>query len=246
MKFPAPDLWVGADVHVWHIDLAKHAASDFAEMFADDEIKRRNNFVFDRDRDRFTRARLAMRSILGAYLDTPARAVMIGVGSQGKPFLQGAASDKSLQFNMTHSENRAMLALSGANHVGVDLEMLRQPDNIRDLAKSVFSVAENTNFQTLSEEELVRAFFSCWTQKEAVLKALGTGLSVEAKRVHVGLDAENKEISAPPECGPHTINIRTIVQNDMSIASLAVLGDIDRVLHFDYSDTVFDTMGAMT
>jgi 4'-phosphopantetheinyl transferase len=246
MKFSAPDFSDDADVHVWHIDLVKHAACDFVDMFANDEIKRRNNFVFDRDRDRFTRARVAMRFILGAYLGIPGRDVKIVVGPHGKPCLDASGCAKSLQFNMTHSENLALFAVSGASSIGVDVEMMRMPGDIRGMAKSVFSIAENTHFETLSDDALIPAFFSCWTQKEAVLKALGTGLSIDAKLVHVGLDATNKKIAAPPACGPQTISVTTLLQTEISIASLAVVGDLGRVLHFDYSDTVFDTIGTTT
>lgn len=248
MKFTAPELLgdADADVHVWHIDLAKSATAHFGDMFAADEIKRRDSFVYDRDRDRFTRARMAMRSILSAYVGIPARDVKIGVGPHGKPFLDATGCAKSLQFSLTHSENLALFAVSGASSIGVDVEMMRMPGDIRGLAKSVFSMAENTHFQTLPDDALIPAFFSCWTQKEAVLKALGTGLSIDAKLVHVGLDATNKKIVAPAACGQQTISVTTLLQNEISSAALAVVGNFGRVLHFDYSNTVFDTIGSTT
>lgn len=246
MKFSAPDFPNDADVHVWHIDLAESATAHVGEMLAADEIRRRDGFVFDRDRVRFMRARMAMRSILGAYLGMSGRDIKIGVGPHGKPFLDAMAGAKCLQFNLTHSENLALLAVSRVRSIGIDVEMLRAPGDIRGLAKSVFSIAENTQFETLSREAAMPAFFVCWTQKEAALKALGTGLSIDATLLHVGLDATEKKIIAPPACGQQIINVTTLWQNEMSIASLAVVGALGRVLHLDYSDTVFDTIGAAT
>ena len=242
MKFPALDFSDGADVHVWHIDLATSGIAHFVDMFSADEIKRRDGFFFDRDRDRYTRARTAMRCILSAYLGVLAGDVKFGVGPHGKPFLAGFASSRGLQFNITHSGNLALLALSGEAAVGIDVEMLRRPDDIRSLAKSVFSIAENAQFATLSDEALVAAFFSCWTQKEAVLKALGTGLSIDARCIDVGFDVAHKKITVPSSCAQQAISVRTILQNDAAIASLAVVGNYGGVLHFDYSKPVFDTI----
>ncbi len=187
-----------------------------------------------------------MRCVLGAYLGISPGKVRIGYGSHGKPCLDGNSNSNCnsnndniyLGFNLTHSEDSALLAVGRACNIGIDLEMLRAPNDIRDLAKSVFSEQENADFQALAAESLMPAFFTCWTQKEALLKALGTGLTLDANSIHVGLDDVDKKISPPAQYGNQPISLATIGRTQHSIASLAVVGGLDRVLHFNFVDEI--------
>ena len=239
MNFPVsawPRLLQPGEIHVWHIDLAVEIPQDFARVLDADELRRAERFTFDRHRNRFISGRYAMRGVLGAYLDMSPGEVRIAYGSHGKPRLDDNSAPIYLGFNMTHSEDTALLAVGGARDIGIDLEMLRAPKDIRVLAKSVFSEQENIAFQALAAESLMPAFFTCWTQKEALLKALGTGLTLEANSIHVGLDDADKKVSPPAPYGDEPISLATIARTQHSIASLAVSGGFERVLHFNYAD----------
>jgi 4'-phosphopantetheinyl transferase len=235
------------EIHIWHINLDAGRPPDFASVLSCDEIARAERFVFAHHRDRFICGRYAMRCILGDWLGIAADEVAIAYGSHGKPYLKPDASGgMRIGFNMAHSENLALFAIGGVHDIGIDIEILRAPKDIQALAKSVFSEQENTQFQALGFESLVPAFFTCWTQKEAVLKALGTGLTLDANSIHVGLDGADKKIMPPANYGTQTIAVSIIesAHNTNSIASLAVIGELGRVSHFDYADKAFQQLSS--
>lgn len=235
------------EIHVWHIDLGAKRPPDFASVLSRDEIARAERFVFAHHRDRFICGRYAMRRILGDCLGIAGDEVAIAYGSNGKPRLKSDSNGVTrVEFNMAHSENLALFAIGGVHDIGIDIEILRAPKDIRALAKSVFSEQENTQFQALDFASLVPAFFTCWTQKEAVLKALGTGLTLDANSIHVGLDGVDKKIVPPANCSTQTIAVTMIesAHNTNSIASLAVIGELGRVSHFDYADKAFQQLSS--
>ncbi len=245
MKLFPSSLPTDNEIHVWHIDLDAGRPPDFASVLSRDEIARAERFVFAHHRDRFICGRYAMRCILGDCLGIGGDAVAIVYGPNGKPRLKpGSSGGTHIGFNMAHSEHLALLAIGGVHDIGIDIEILRAPKDIRTFAKSVFSEQENTQFQALASESLVPAFFTCWTQKEAVLKALGTGLTLDANSIHVGLDGADKKIVPPANCGTQTIAVSMIdsAHNTNSIASLAVIGELGRVSHFDYADKAFQQL----
>ena len=124
-----------------------------------EEIVRAERFAFQYLRDRFINGRLAMRNILGGYLGVPAHDVKIGYSLHGKPNIAKTERGGGLGFNLTHSEHLALFAVSGSAEIGIDLEILRMPNDLPGLARSVFSEAENADFQTLSDSGRLAAFF---------------------------------------------------------------------------------------
>jgi 4'-phosphopantetheinyl transferase len=239
MKNFSPTLPNTKEVHVWHINLDAGRSVELANVLTGDEVVRANRFVFDRHRDRFICGRSAMRCILGEYLGIVASEVAIEYGPNGKPVLgQRNGNNTQLGFNLAHSESLAVLAVGGARAIGIDIELMRALKDIGALAKSVFSEEENAQFQATAVEFLTPTFFTCWTRKEALLKALGTGLTLEANSMHVGIGSGSKRITLPTELGGQSIAIETIergsAQHTNAVASLAVIGEIERVLHFDY------------
>lgn len=230
---------VADQIHIWRIELGGGHAQKLVDALSKEECARALRFAFDLHRDRFIRGRHAMRAILGGYLGIAASEVDIAYGSHGKPFLRvDERANTQVSFNMTHSADSALLAVGVACDIGVDLEMLRAPQDMQDmmaLAESVFSVEETKQFASLVDERRLSAFFSCWTRKEALLKALGTGLSLDAKTIHIGLDTEKKNVVPPPAYGDAPIEVMTIVQDKNCVASLAVVGGFHSIMNIDFT-----------
>lgn len=168
----APPLFP-AEVHVWAVDLSGSARRE-RELLAPEERERAERFRFDRHRDRFTAARGALRSILGAYVGRAPRSLRFAEGAQGKPELPDAAG---VHFNVSHSEAVALIAVGSVGPLGVDVEWHRPLEDLDELARRNFSARENARLAELAEERRAEAFFTCWTRKEAFVKALGEGLS---------------------------------------------------------------------
>jgi 4'-phosphopantetheinyl transferase len=150
-----------------------------AQTLAEDESQRARRFHFEQDRRRFVVGRGQLRSILSAYIGCTPSSVKFTYGSKGKPALPG------LQFNVSHSHELALCAISAKREVGVDLEYLRPMPEAVQLAKRFFSRAEHDLIQALPAEEQASVFFRLWTGKEAYLKATGQGLSHPLDQVEI-------------------------------------------------------------
>lgn len=168
---------------VWFVPLDNEPSHEI--QLSADELERASRFRFPVHRQRFLAARRALRQVLGWWTETPPSRVSIGYGANGKPLLQG---DTVRHFNVSHSEDLAVIALSFGAVVGVDLEMIRPIDDIESMLRIVFSEAERTRPELIDHSSREQTFFRGWTRKEAYLKAIGVGLSVSLHAVTVDLD----------------------------------------------------------
>jgi 4'-phosphopantetheinyl transferase len=165
----------GDSVHVWLVDL-DDARTDEARLLgvlAGDEAERAERFWFDRDRRHYARCRGVLRHLLGAYLGADPRELVIEAGPMGKPFLPKTP----LAFNVSHSGSYALIAFSRRADVGVDIEAHRALPDRDVLARQCFSAREFARLQSLPDAVRTRAFFTCWSRKEAYVKAVGDGLA---------------------------------------------------------------------
>lgn len=180
LRWP-PDVPGVHGVHVWRLDLARDGDGAWLDA---GERARADRFVRADDRRRFIAAHAGMRRILGGYLGVEPGAVDIVANSQGKPELAGMGS---LCFNLSHSKDLALVAVSTVMQVGVDIESVRDDLGGEELARGVLSGAEFDAFTRVAPDEKAHAFVACWTRKEALLKALGCGLRLAPGLIDVGL-----------------------------------------------------------
>lgn len=180
-------------VDVWTIalDVGSRGQLPLGDLAAD-ELDRASRLRFDADRRRFVASRAALRQILGRCLDVPPSDVSLGVALGGKPCLDPARHGEWLRFNLSHSGDLALLAVSGDGEIGVDVERVRPVPELAAVAARYFSPHEQASLAALPAERRARAFLSCWTLKEAYLKACGDGLSrrLAAFDVTVGEECE--------------------------------------------------------
>src|SRR5436309_9980119 len=167
------------EVHVWRIELEQ--PNDLLEKFRatldPDELERARRFHFDKHRRHFIVGRGFMRDVLSHYLEVAPVALRFSYGPYGKPALAGEYENSKLCFNLSHSHNLALFAITEEKHLGVDVEHIRSDFASEDIARRFFSRVEVENFNALASEEQVAAFFRCWTRKEAFMKATGKGMS---------------------------------------------------------------------
>ncbi len=90
-------------------------------------------------------------------------------------------------FNLSHSNNLVLYAITHDRQVGVDVEYVRSIPEMLDIAERTFSSEENNQLRQLNETERQKAFFNCWTRKEAFIKALGDGISFPLDQFDVSL-----------------------------------------------------------
>jgi 4'-phosphopantetheinyl transferase len=178
-----------AEVHVWRTAL-NPAASCVERLrchLSADELQRAARFHFPRDRRRFTVARGVLRDILARYLRVPASELAFRYSAYGKPTLADGFDDGTLRFNVSHSHERALFAVTCGREVGVDIEFLGREIRGEEIAKRFFSAGECATLRALPQEVKQQAFFNCWTRKEAYIKAHGEGLSLPLDQFDVSL-----------------------------------------------------------
>lgn len=176
---PIPELSAG-DVHVWRARLIQPepVLRQCRALLTEDELARAARFYFDKDRNQFIVSHGMLRQTLALYLGIAPRALRFRIEKNGKPELTGDGHDGSLNFNLSHSGELALLALARNQIVGVDVEFHRPDFAGEEIADRFFSAAEARKLRTLPEEQKVEAFFRCWTRKEAYVKARGEGLTI--------------------------------------------------------------------
>jgi 4'-phosphopantetheinyl transferase len=169
-----------AIVHCWLFSLDEEASDG-----ALDEVERARaaRFHFDRDRRRFVAGRDRIRRILARYVNEPPESIAFETGEHGRP----ALARGPVNFNYSRSENRGLLAVSYASVLGADIEAVRMTDDLGDVARQNFSPAEQRALNALAPADWANGFFACWTRKEAVLKAAGTGLRTPLQAFDVTL-----------------------------------------------------------
>lgn len=167
------------DVHVWQASLAQPASQieRFWAYLARDERERAHQFRFAQDRDYFVAGRGILRAILSRYLRVSPEAITFEYNRYDKPALAGVPRIPDLQFNLSHSDGRLLLALVRGRSIGVDIERIRNDINHEEIAQRFFAPDEVARLRSLPASKRSLGFFNCWTRKEAYVKAQGDGLS---------------------------------------------------------------------
>jgi len=220
---------LSADLRVWRVSLDAYPQIGMHSWFAPDETARAARFVYPDDRRRFLAARHALRRILGAYSGRDPAACAFTAGEFGKPGLVGVEGP---EFNVSHSAGDCLIAVSGRQAVGVDVERLAPLRDIDALARLHFTARERAELARPDDPQArVRAFLVGWTRKEACLKALGVGLSVQPACVEVGCEETMRDVEvviAGVRCG---IALASLSPGEGAVGAVALASpdDVARV-----------------
>jgi 4'-phosphopantetheinyl transferase len=166
------------EVHSWcaSLDVPAETSARLYATLTPDERTRSARFQFERDQQRFIVAHGVLRDLLGCYLQTQPGQIRFVYNAFGKPDLSPAFGSR-LKFNLSHSAGLALIAIAADSNVGIDLEDIRAQSDYAEIARRFFSAAEINHLTALPSHLYAEAFFSCWTKKEAYLKACGEGLA---------------------------------------------------------------------
>ena len=174
------------EVHVWCADLVlpEEKIEQLFNLLSADERQRAQRFYFPRDRARFIAARAILRKLLSQYSQISAEQLQFQYNAHGKPELIQAPN---LQFNLSHANTKALIAVTYAPTVGVDVEYCEKELDIEGIAERFFTANEYQIIKNLTGSAKKQAFFTGWVRKEAFLKALGEGLAYSLAKVEVTL-----------------------------------------------------------
>ena len=178
------------DVHVWVASLHRNPSEldSLRQTLTPDERERADRFRFEKRRDRFVAGRGALRTILGRYLNRHPNQLRFQYARYGKPRLSTEAD--AISFNLSHSRDLALYAVTQGREIGVDLEFIRATIDLLGIAKRFFSEQEYSQLRALPQSCQLQTFFNCWTRKEAFIKAKGAGFSLPLDQFDVSISPE--------------------------------------------------------
>jgi 4'-phosphopantetheinyl transferase len=176
-----------ASVQLWRVDLDVRAEveEEFHSELSAKEIQKAGDIASPSLRRRYIIARGTLRELVGSLLDERPRSIPIDAGPSGKPHIVG--TEHGLHFNVSHSGDLAMICIADCGEVGVDVETVRHVPAAIAIAKRRFAPAEA---RFVEQDGLAGAdgrFLLCWTRKEALVKAMGTGMSFDLRGLTVPL-----------------------------------------------------------
>jgi 4'-phosphopantetheinyl transferase len=166
------------------IDVPEAARDEDLALLSAEERRRAERFAVEPSRAAYITARAALRRQLGKELSCDADAIAIDVDERGRPFLVDAASDAP-DFNLSHSGALIAIAIARGGRVGVDVEWHGRNRGLRELVPQVMGEREAAYLNRLDGQEFKRAFFDCWTRKEALLKAHGIGIAYPLRSIDI-------------------------------------------------------------
>lgn len=234
-KFPPQNLTLDqGEIHVWRVSLAQTESclQSLQETLSTDERTKADAFHFPKGRSQFIVSRGALRAILSRYLNISSHILLFDYNPYGKPSLIAAQGGNTLRFNLSHSGSMALIAITKNRDIGVDIEGVNPNFSCLEIAEKFFSPLENSVLLSLPEHLQPRAFFTCWTRKEAYIKAVGKGLSIPLNQFDVtiapGEPAALLKVEENPEKASRWSLMELIPCSDM-VAAVAVAGDCSKL-----------------
>ncbi|MGD9610174.1 MAG: 4'-phosphopantetheinyl transferase superfamily protein [Desulfovibrionaceae bacterium] len=171
------------------VDQAQALLPALHSCLSEEECHKAAAFRFQEDRDRSVVARGVLRRLLGQALDREAGEVSLQADANGKPRLGATHHDlPPIGFNVSHSGNIVLIVLALGREVGVDVEQIRPLPDLKRLVELCLSPNEARQHRSLAREQRLEAFYTCWTGKEALVKATGQGLGRDLRALDIGLD----------------------------------------------------------
>lgn len=207
-------------VHIWTIHLTenKRDLPEYDSILSPTETKRARSFRGDYDREFYTLARGGLRLILSEYLGLPAKDIKLSCDRYGKPKITGKM-EQGLEFNLSHSGDYALYAVTKNTPVGIDIEKIRarNPAYYVRLANRFFSESEANVIRNAPINEVTSMFFSCWTRKEAYVKQHGLGLRLPLRNFTVNVDYRKQARLESTPWHPTDVEVTRIY--DLQVAS---------------------------
>jgi 4'-phosphopantetheinyl transferase len=177
---------------VWLVWLGADTDAGKDRMLCPDEAARATRFVFDKDRHRYIACRTHLRQLLAMHGGISPENTSFVYSPLGKPSLPGASLP---HFNISHSGDVGMIALSAQGPVGVDIELVRPMPESALLAAEHFTSREQAAFSLCAPLVRDHAFMTGWTRKEACLKAVGCGLEVAPRSIDTGIEHSRRQLA---------------------------------------------------
>jgi 4'-phosphopantetheinyl transferase len=178
-------------VHVVFRETATLGADAIAAAVAvlsDEELAQYRRFHFAEDARDYALAHALLRTVLSRDGAHAPREWQFGKTPEGKPFVRDADAG-GVSFSLSHTRGMVACAVTRDADIGIDVERINRDVNAGGIAVRFFAPVEAAALGNLAPEVRTGRFFDLWTLKEALVKALGLGLSFPLDRVAFDVDA---------------------------------------------------------
>ncbi len=176
-----------ADTLILHVNLRPDEEREKRALDLLDESERHrwDRFVVQRAKRQFSLCRAALRIHLCERLGCQNHELSFGYLEHGKPFAQVNGAPSPVSFNVSHSGSHGLIAFAEHDGLGIDLEERAPGRNFDGIGSSVYGPAEQRALTAAEGREKADLFYRLWSLKEALIKALGTGFSLNPSRFEV-------------------------------------------------------------
>ena len=174
-------------VTVTHVDLTPDAGSEASSLLwlNEEEQVRCHRYPLPGPRRRFALCRAALRAILCRQLGCGNERLSFASSDHGKPFALVDQEPATVSFNLSHSGKHGLIALVPHGRLGVDVEERVPRGDFDELSEAVFGPHEQSALASVRGRDRIQLFFRLWTIKEALIKALGLGFSLDPSQFEV-------------------------------------------------------------
>lgn len=226
------------EVHVWAASLEQPAASERAleSLLSRQELDRAARFHNEGDRRRYAVAHGILRCVLAGYRQSDPRALRFTIANNGKPALSDERGPTALRFNLSHTEDMALIAVTLGREIGVDVERVRPISELDSIVESYFTSRERATLRTMENTARRDAFYRCWTRKESYAKASGAELPVAMRGFDTMVSSGPADL--PALGAPHDVsgwNLCELRPADGYIGAVAIDGPVGRLLSWRWT-----------
>ena len=181
------------DLRLWRIDLDAAATAPTVGSLPEPLRTRASRMTRTRDGLRLLAVHDVVRAILSRELGRAPADLVVAPDPLGKPRLVNGA----IRFSLSRSGRWGLVGLAHDVEIGVDIEEVRPVPAAETIAREQFTARERETWAAVGPAERDRAFLVCWTRKEAVTKALGTGVRLRLEAIDAGADEEIRKVGIP-------------------------------------------------
>jgi 4'-phosphopantetheinyl transferase len=211
------ELAAPAPFRVWMLALDSWPDSAALETLSPAERERAQRFRFEHLRRRHLASHVALREALAEFNGEPEASQQFVEGPFGKP----ALVSQRCAFNMSHSDDVAVIAVAPQGEIGVDVELLRPVKDGLEIARRNFTPAEHQQLLAAPAEQRDLVFMRIWTRKEACLKAVGSGFSIAPACFEAGAETAPRQLAMPTPAGAVRLHVESLPEVGGCVMALA-------------------------
>ncbi len=184
------------EIHIWrfNLDPVKSFNEFFINLLSDEEKKQVEKIKLGDVKNRSIISKAIIKNIISNYLGLNIKQIIFSYNEFGKPVIPERINSFRLNFNISHSGDLGLIAITRKNLIGIDVEKMNELDQIDDIINLCFTETEKYMLSCLESTEKKEVFYKIWTGKEAFIKAIGKGFSFPLKNISFRLNSKKEMV----------------------------------------------------